>query len=325
MIMAGWGSQAVRALAELSVAEHLASQDLTAREVAQRAGTDPSATYRLLRVGVALGMLEYDDRSERFHGTPLLGLLHGDSPVSLKYYAMACVSRALWHSALYLPEAVRTGRNQAEQALASDVFAYFSQHPAEGRMFGTAMTQLSGPDIREAVPVINVGEARTVVDIGGAEGGFAAELVHQHPGLDGLVLDLEHAMPGVAEEAARQNLGGRLTGVPGDFFDKVPAGDLYLLKFVLHDWDDESCVKILSNIREAMNPGARLYIVEMVVSGTSASLGAVLLDMAMLFAHGGKEREISELDELVKAAGLRTARVTPIQNPYHVIEVEAAP
>ena len=324
IIMAGWGSQAVRTLAELSVAEHLESQSLTADEIARRESTDPAMTYRLLRAGVALGMLEYDADSGLFHGTPLLSMLHQDSDISLKYYAMACLDRALWLPALYLPEAVRTGHSQAEQALGSDVFTYLSQHQDEGRKFGAAMTNLSGPVIREAVPVIDIGEARTVVDVGGAEGAFAAELVQRHPQLSGLVLDLPHAMPGVAEEAARRGLGDRIAGVPGDFFDKVPSGDIYLLKFILHDWDDESCVKILSNIRAAMNPRARLFIVEMAVSGTGASLGAALMDMGMLFGHGGKERELPQFEELVKAARMRTARVVAIQNPYHVIEVEAA-
>jgi hypothetical protein len=324
IIMAGWGSQAVRTLAELSVAEHLETQDLSAEEIARRESTDPAMTYRLLRAGVALGMLEYDADSGRFHGTPLLNVLHKDSEISLKYYAMACVNRALWLPALYLPEAVRTGHSQAEKALGADVFGYLSQHQDEGRTFGAAMTNLSGPVIREAVPVIDVGEARTVVDVGGAEGAFAAELIQRHAQLSGLILDLPHAMPGVAEEAARRGLSDRITGVPGDFFEAVPSGDIYLLKFILHDWDDGSCVEILSNIRAAMNPGARLFIVEMAVGGQGASLGAALMDMGMLFGHGGKERELAQFDGLVKAARMRTTRVIPIRNPYHVIEVEAA-
>ncbi len=128
------------------------------------------------------------------------------------------------------------------------------------------MTNLSTPVIREAVTAMDTTGAHFVVDVGGADGAFIAALLQHNPALTGAVLDLAQVIPGVIEAAAAHGLQSRMTGIVGDFFDEVPAADVYLLKFVLHDWDDESCVRILSNIRAAMKPGARLFIVEMAIT-----------------------------------------------------------
>jgi O-methyltransferase domain len=130
-------------------------------------------------------------------------------------------------------------------------------------------------------------------------------------------------MPGVSEHSRRLGLGDRMRGIAGDFFESVPSGDYYLLKFILHDWSDESCVKILSNIRRAMNPGARVFIVEMVFSDQDISKDAALLDMVMLFGLTGQEREMAEFEKLLQAADLASVRTTPLHRPYHIIEAQA--
>jgi len=148
-----------------------------------------------------------------------------------------------------------------------------------------------------------------------------AGLLERHPQLHGVVLDLPQVMAGVAEEACRRGMANRMTGQPGDFFDRLPSADLYLLKFILHDWDDESCRRILSNIRRAMNPGARLIIVEMVAD--TVTLEASLMDIAMMFAFTGQERDERHFESLLSAAGLRTSRTVGLHHPYRLIE--AAP
>lgn len=138
------------------------------------------------------------------------------------------------------------------------------------------------------------------------------------------MLDLPHVLPAAVESAARHGLSDRVTTVAGDFFTSVPAADLYLVKHILHDWDDEACVRLLSNVRRSMNPGGRVFIVEMVMSPSAPSVNAALLDMVMLFATDGRERELDEYEALLTAAGLRPHRVTPIHAPYAVIEARAA-
>ncbi|GBG38742.1 methyltransferase [Mycobacterium montefiorense] len=321
-ILAGWGAQTVRTLACLSVAEALASGPLSAEEIAERASSDPDMTYRLLRAGAALGFLRYDETDKEFSGTPMLQVLHEDSQYCLKHYAMAGLSAAFWLPALQLPDTVIRGENFVSDVLGCSTFEYLSTHDEEAQMFGAAMTDLSTPVIRHAVAAIDVADARLVVDVGGANGAFLAQLLKLHPPLTGVVLDLPSAMHGVEQEARRHGVGDRMTGVEGDFFDEIPAADLYLLKFVLHDWDDQACQTILRNIRRAMKPGARLMIAEMTIAQNLPS--AALMDIAMMFAFSGRERETGEFEQLLKAADLKMIRDTPLQPPYHLIEASPA-
>ncbi|MFE5502816.1 methyltransferase [Amycolatopsis japonica] len=323
LIMAAWGSQAIRAIAALSVAEHLDGGPLSAQDIARRESSDPDMTYRVLRAGAALGLLTYDVTQGTFSPAPMLAVLHEDSPSSLKHYAQAAIGPAFWLPAVLLPDAVTTGTHQAVEALGSDVFGYFGKNPVEARTFSAAMTDLSAPVIREAVTVIDVGSARTVLDVGGAYGTFVSELVQRNPRLTGSVLELPHVAAGVSGKARVRGLEGRVTGITGDFFKAVPGADIYLLKHVLHDWDDESCRLILSNIREAMPPGGRLFVVEMLIGDSGASPDAALMDMAMLFATTGQERELGQFDALFSAAGLRRTQAVPLRSSYFLIEAEA--
>jgi len=321
LIMAGWGSQVVRTVASFSVAEHLEAGPLSARQIAGLLSSDPDMTFRLLRAAAAMGFLTYDPATSQFAGTAMLDVLRGDCAFSLKHYAQAGTSEVFWLPSLRLTDTVLHGRNHAEEVLGCTPFEYFADREPEARMFSFAMTELSTPVIDEAVPAVDIGEARLVVDVGGADGAFVAGLLERHPQLHGVVLDLPQVMAGVAEEACRRGMANRMTGQPGNFFDRLPSADLYLLKFILHDWDDESCRRILSNIRRAMNPGARLIIVEMVAD--TVTLEASLMDIAMMFAFTGQERDERHFESLLSAAGLRTSRTVGLHHPYRLIE--AAP
>ena len=324
MIMAALASQAVRTLALMSVAEHLHGAALTAGQIAERESSDPALTYRLLRAGAALGFLEYHADTNQFTGTSLLDVLREDSPLSLKYYAQAAPGPAFWLTNMLMPETVRQGGTRVEDALGSSVFEYFAEHGDQAREFSAAMTNLSTPVIREAVTAMDTTGAQFVVDVGGADGAFIAALLQHNPALTGAVLDLAQVIPGVIEAAAAHGLQSRMTGIVGDFLREVPAADVYLLKFVLHDWDDESCVRILSNIRRAMEPGARLFIVEMAITAT-ISISATLMDLGMLAAFTGQERDIPHFTSLLQSAGLEIGQAIELHRPYHLIQAHAQP
>jgi hypothetical protein len=323
LIMAAWGSQAVRCLAAFSVAEHLETEPLSAQEIAERESADPGVVYRLLRAGVAMGLIDYNSSDQTFSTTSMLRVLHEHAPESLKYYAQAAIGPAFWLTAARAPQAIARGQNQAVEALGTSVFEYFAEHPDEARMFSAAMTDVSTPVIREAVSVIDVGAARYAVDVGGANGAFVSELVDRNPQLTGAVLDLPHVIPGVAEEAQRRGLTQRVTGIAGNFFESVPDADIFLLKFILHDWDDRSCITLLGNVRRAMKPGSRLFIVEMVVAHDHPTIDAALMDMGMLFFFTGQERDIAQFEALLSQAGLRASSVKPLRGSYRIIEAVA--
>jgi O-methyltransferase domain len=322
VIMAPWGSQVVRALSIFSVAEHLAEGPLSARQIAERESIDPKFTYRMLRAAASMGFVVYRADKQMFAAGVLLDILHEDSPNSLKYYAQACLGPAFWLPALRLPEAVAAGHHQTMEALGSNLFEYLGEQE-EARRFSAAMTNISTPVIRKAVSVMNVHPASHVIDVGGADGAFVIELAARNERLTGDVVDLPHVVPGVVEEARKKGVADRVKGVSGDFFSSLPSGDIYLLKFILHDWDDESCVKILSNIQRAMNPGARLFIVEMVIDESGTDVGATMMDMGMLCCFTGQERSRAQFEALLGDAGLRFLGARSIGSPYQLIEAEA--
>ena len=320
-IIGPWLAQAVRAAVDLSLAEHLADGPRTAAEIAEAEGADPAATARFLRACASLGLVAYAEKG--FTGTDVLAVLHRDAPMSLRDLAASQSSECLWRTWARIPEAVRSGSAQTEQALGMPFFDYLAAHPDEGVLFGAAMASMSAPVIREAVEVIDIGGATTLIDVGGAHGSFALAMLAKHPGLHATVLDLPHALPGARAAAAGRGLDDRFAAVAGDFFAAVPPGDILLLKFILHDWSDEECVRILSNCRDALRPGGRIVITEIVIDDHAPGI-APLMDIAMLATAGSRERTLAEFDDLLSRTGLRRTATTPVQPPYFVIEATVA-
>jgi len=180
--------------------------------------------------------------------------------------------------------------------------------------------------IATAVAVIDATNVDVAVDVGGATGAFVLALMEANPRLRGVLLDLPHSIAGATSEAGKRGLAGRFSAIAGDFFDSVPRGDLFLLKYVIHDWDDDTCIRLLKSVRKAMNPGARVIVVDAMLAklGEPGSTPfASMLDMAMLTMGGGRERELAEFDALFAGAGLRRTKLTPVQPPYAVIEAVA--
>ncbi|WP_045744876.1 methyltransferase [Actinoplanes rectilineatus] len=311
-----WLAQTVRAAVDLSLAEHLADGPRTAAEIAEAENSDPDATARLLRACAAIGLVAYAEKG--FATTPALAVLHRDAPMSLRDMAAAQSSPCMWLSWARIPEAIRSGEEQTRQALGMPFFDYLAAHPDEGALFGAAMTSMSAPVISEAVAVLDVTGARTVVDVGGAHGSFALALLARHPDLRATVLDLPHAMAGARAAADEAGLSSRFTAVAGDFFTAVPDGDILLLKTVLHDWSDDDCVRILTTCRDALRPGGRIVITEIVIADRPSGI-APLMDIAMLAMTGSRERTLAEFDDLLSRAGLRRSAVLDLQPPYAVI------
>jgi hypothetical protein len=321
LITGFWVSQIVRTAAALSVADRLATGPMSAHELATAEGSDPAATFRLLRACAALRLVTYEPVGGRFAGTALLDTLRRGSPHSLGNLALVLTAPGHWLSWGRFTDSVRAGSTQFEAALGSpDIWAYFEQNPEEGRLFGAAMTDLSTPIILEAASVIDTTDIELVADIGGANGAFVHELLARNPKLRGIVFDLPTTLPGAQAAAERLGLQDRCSTVPGDFFDSVPAADMYLLKYILHDWDDESCVRILRTVRESMAPSARVIVVEILVGETVDPGIGTLMDMNMLAMIPGKERDLNRYDALLDAAGLQRVALTPVQPPYYVIE-----
>ncbi|HET6479230.1 MAG TPA: methyltransferase [Actinoplanes sp.] len=322
MISGSWVTQVIGAAAGLSLAEHLKDGPRTADEIAERELSDPAATFRLMRACASIGLLTRT--GEAFTSTSLLATLHGDEPMSLKSWALVNTEPGLWQSFGHTKDAVREGRSQSPRALGMSIFEHFAGHPEEGALFGAAMTNLSTPVILEVADVIDLDGVAEIVDVGGADGAFVLELMRRHPRVAGVVLELPHAVPGALAAAEKLGMTPRFRAEAGDFFTAVPPGDLFLVKYVLHNWDDENCVRILRNCRRAMRPGGRIAVVEIVMSEQDDSSVGPLMDIAMLTFLDAKERTLAEFDDLLDRAGLRRTALTSVQSPYCLIEAVAA-
>ena len=290
MVTSHWIPQVIRAAISLRVPEHLARAALTAGELADREGSSPGTTFRLLRACVAIGLLTADDDG-RFRGTSLLRTLHEDAPGSLRGLALATTLPGQWLAWNAFTASVRKGETQVTQALGTDFFSYLEEHPDEARAFSQGLTSTTALWTSTAAQVIDTAGVGLAVDVGGADGALLHLLLAANHGLRGIVFDRPNVVPGAIEETAKRGLADRAEVIGGDFFSSVPAGDLYLVKMIMHDWDDDSCVAILRNIRAAMNPGARVAVVEMLVGEPSDPGPAALMDMNMLAVVPGQESE----------------------------------
>lgn len=310
MVTSHWIPQVIRAAIDLSLPDHLAQEDLTADEIAQREDSAPGTTFRLMRACVVVGLLTADGQG-RFHGTPLLGTLRNGVPGSLRGLALATTLPGQWLAWNEFTASVRAGETQAATALGTDFFEYLEHHPAEARDFSDGLTSTTALWTSTAAQVIDTTGAKVAADIGGANGSLLHLLLEANPDLRGIILDRPNIVAGATAETESKGLAGRTEIIGGDFFESVPPADLYLLKMILHDWDDERCVTILKNCRDAMNPGGRIAVVEMLVGELSDPGPAALMDMNMLAAVPGQERSLSEYDALLSAAGLRRTDITP--------------
>lgn len=321
MINGFWISQIVCAVATYSFADHLAEGAATAEDVARRAEIDPSAAFRLLRACASLGLVIHDG-DDRFAATPLLNTLRTSDPQSLRDLAMLMAGPANWLPWGRFVDAVKTGEPQAVATLGKKPFEYIAESPAESRTFARAISRALTFVTEEVARVLDAGSAGVVADIGGASGSLLHAVLKANPALKGIVFDLPTIAETARAAAAEVGLQQRVTAVAGDFLEAVPAADLYLLRYILHDWDDAASIRILQNCRRAMLPGGRVIVIEQVLGEIGEPGGAALMDMNMMVVLGGRERSLSEYGELFAAAGLRLAR-TMLTNAPQATVIEA--
>ena len=323
MVTGFWVTQTVRAAAIYNLADHLAAGTDTAEAIAKAESTDPGATRRLLRTCASLGLMISAD-GLHYTGTSLLNTLQKDDPHSLRYFAISQSAPGHWLPWGKFPEAVRTGQHQVTAAhLEANIFDYFAKHLDEAFFFTESMTNLSRAAALDIAAVLDTKGVKLALDIGGASGDVVRAMMRENPELHGGVFDLPHIIPAAAEAAKNDGLAERFTTVGGDFFESVPPADLYVLKYILHDWDDDSCVRILQNCRASLVEGGRIAVVDHLVGEVGQPGLGPLMDMNMLDMTGGKEREIGEFDALFSAAGLRRVKVSSA-GAFAVIETESA-
>jgi len=310
-----WYTQTIYVAAKLNLADHLKDGPRSIQDLAQATGTNPRALYRLLRALASLGI--FTEEQGRFVLTPLAECLLDSSMKALATVRGEFQYRA-WGELLH---SVETGHSAFEKVYGKPIFDYFSDHPDMGKLFDQAMTGVHGRETEAMLEAYDFTGIGTLADIGGGNGSVITAILRRYPAMQGILFDV----PGVVErtkaniEAA--GLEGRCQVVAGSFFEAVPPGaDTYLMRHIIHDWDDEKSITILRNCGQAMGNGGKLLVVEGVVPPGNEPSVSKFFDLAMMALPGGMERTEEEYRQLFEAAGFQLTRIVPTRTWVSVLE-----
>jgi hypothetical protein len=317
-----WRVQALAAAARLALPARLAAGPVEVDALAVDAGCEPAALGRLLRALVALDVVR-EDAPGRFEAGPLCAWLGTDRPGALGAYA-EFVGVHGWANWARLADCVRTGLTARQLGGGRAGLDHFDADPALGALFDRAMADLTLP-IAEALDAQAwIGATTAMVDVGGGTGALLEVLLRSRPAASGTVFDRPRAIAGAAGRFERAGLSARCRCVAGDFFESVPDGaDLYLLKSVLHDWDDAHCAAILACCRAAMRHDSRLAVVERMppprLSSSAEHRAIACSDLNMMVGPGGRERTGDAYAAMLSAAGLHPGPSIPLVDGFAVM------
>jgi len=324
-LLAGkWVSQALSVAAELGVADVLKDGARPTTDLAAAVGAHEDALYRLLRALSTVGLF-HEGANRTFQLTELGQLLRSDVPGSLRGYARFVGEEHNWRAWGHLLHSVRTSEPAFDHVFGEPAFDCIAKDPKLSAMLNDAMTSISLDGARAVVAAYDFRDVRQLVDVGGGHGFLLASILKANPHLKGVVFDLPHAAEGARSLLRAEGLSDRAEVASGSFLESVPeGGDAYIMKHIIHDWDDARATVILRSCRRAIVSGGKLLVVEQLVSPPNEPHFAKLLDLEMLvLAPGGRERTVDELRKLFASAGFELTRIVPTEGPLSVVEGRA--
>lgn len=313
--------QALYAAAKLAVADHLDGGWRSAVDLAQELKVNEGALYRTLRLLASQGVFE-ENEARCFKNNPVSNYLRTGVPGSVRPLLL------FWGSDFHYPcfgkilHSIETGESSRTFLSGTDGFEHLRQNPEQARLFDDAMTTLSELVAPAIASAYDFGAWGSVMDVGGGNGILLSQILRAHPRLRGVLADQEHVL---ARARERGYLGGdiewRTSMEPCNFFEQIPAGcRAYLMKSVIHDWDDEQARIILANCRKAIPEDGVLLLVEWDLLGENVPSNGKFIDVVMLVLTGGRERSVDEYRELLASAGFRLNKVYPTAAQFGVIE-----
>jgi O-methyltransferase domain/Dimerisation domain len=320
LLVGPFRAYAIYTAAKLGVADRLADGPRTGAELATEMGADADSVRRLLRLLAGLEIVTGgDDGSFRLTSR---GELLRSAPGSMRDLAI-CYGEQFYPPLAQLPHSMRTGEPSFPRVFGRSWLDYYADHPEAARVFDSAMAAGSA-FFAELSDVYDFTGAGTVVDIGGGNGALLATVLAAHPHLTGVVLEVPHVVETTRVWLRQHGLADRCEAIGGDFFASIPAGrDVYLLSRILHDWDDEQCLALLSSCRRAMAPGSELLVIERVVPAGGQRSLALEWDIHMLANTGGRERTEAEYHALFDRSGFEPRGMRSL--PLDVSVLIAAP
>jgi len=303
--------------AELGVADQIDEEQPTALEtLAERHGVDPDALDRVLSLLAAHGIFARQGRA--YAHTPASRLLRSDHPRSARAFPRMNGLPFVWQTFAHLDHSIRTGKPAIEMVDPGGLWAYLRDRPDEAQIFMQAMSAKALGDVPAILDRYDFQRFERIADVGGGRGHLLAAILESAPASHGILFDL----PAVIESLDIQH--ERLTPWPGDFFvGPLPAADCYVLMEILHDWPDEQCIAILRSLRAACPSGAKLLVIEDILSERGRDAQGHNLDVLMLAVTGGRERTPGEFDELFNQTGFGPSRVIETDSRLRLVETTA--
>ncbi len=318
-------STCLNAVAEFGIPDMLEKGPQNVAKLASAAGVREDLLYRVLRTLSSLGIFR-ETEARTFALTPLSEQLLTDRPGSMRDAVRFAADP--WHTRMYghVMEVLKTGKTAPEVALGMNCFDAFAADPPEQARFNAAMTSMSANLIPPILEAFDFGGIRTLVDVAGGHGFVLSAILQKYPAMQGILMDLDHVVEGAKPRIQQLGLTSRMKTTSGDFFKEVPkGGDAYIMKFIIHDWDDERAALILRNIRTALQgvSGGKVILLEAVVPPGNEPHMVKMLDIEMMMLPGGKERTQAEYAELFQKTGFVLKQVVPTKGPLSVIVADA--
>lgn len=314
-------SQLLYVAAKLRIADLLVNGPLPVEEIARRVKVHEDSLYRVLRALAGSGVFS-EEPARRFSLNPMAQLLISQ-PGSLRVTAEITGEPWYWRPFGDMLYTVRTGETAFDHLYGKHTWEWFAENPEPAALFDAYMGEVTGNDTRAVIGSYDWRPFRKVVDIGGGNGTLLTAVLREAGSARGILFDLPHVIEG-ARKVLAPEIAARIETVGGDFFRSVPSGgDLYLLKNILHDWDDAKSREILAVLRRAVPKGGRVLLIEGIICGPNQPCSGKSSDITMMVRNGGRNRTEIEYRDLLRAAGFELTRAISTAGPG-IIEAQPA-
>jgi orsellinic acid C2-O-methyltransferase len=315
-------TQCIATAVGLGLFDRLRSGTATAGELSRETGADARKLLRLLRAMVAMEVL-VQDASGGFLCTELGRLFAGDQ---LGPMVRFLAGDPQWRAWSKLEASVRTGQRAFDLEHGMRDWDLYAADPKVGAIFDAAMGSMTGPAAQAIVAAHDFSTSAVVVDVGGGDGTLLAAILTANPHVHGILFDRPSVIARAVRLLTDARLHDRCRTIAGDFLEEIPSGaDTYLMKWILHDWEDRDATRILTNCRRAMEAGSDLIVVERLIPETVSAndLEVVMADLQMMVTNGGVERSEPEFRDLLRNSGFELLGVTPTGTPVSVLRAVA--
>jgi hypothetical protein len=324
-ISAVWKVKCIALAAQLDIAGCLQKGPLTSVELASMTNTNAETLYRMLRALAGDGIFK-ELPGKRFKNTGLSKAML-DKKNTVRYFVMHHLGETNWQVVGDLMHCIKTGENAITYKYNTDPFSFLRSNPEESNNFNKAMTEtaeLSGNILVNSYPF---GKYKNIVDIGGGQGHLLSQILLKHVMAKGTLFDRPEVVHNLSPDSPIKKVQERIAITGGDFFnDKLPEGDLFIMKNIIHDWDDDRSITLLKHTASFMQTGNRLLLIETIIKpDNKPSFGKYLDIQMMIITRGGRERTLHEYKTLIEKSGLNFVRVIHNATPFSIIEIENRP